>query len=93
MHKIKIDWNKYKNNETIPNWTKYKFHCLKLCITDKSNTVTHSQSLITCVDRFYYSDNIIPIGVSMYEYGFLKITSSNQNIIDNTYITEIYMWN
>ena len=92
LHKIKSDWNKYKNGDIVPEWNNYKFHCARIVISKKPSNVTDAQISLTCYRTFTYNDNKIPIGFSVYETGGINV-GGTQEIIENSYITEIYMWN
>ncbi len=88
--------NNYKVGQTIPDWTKYKFHSIRLCITNiASGAISDMQISLFGINCIIYNNNSIRDGGFGFEIdisGKINI-GGNSSTVPHSYVTDIYMWN
>ena len=98
MNKIYWDTNKYKNGQTIPNWTKYKFHSVLICGTTTKDIISHFRTTVSSTDSIYFNEN--NVNDSNGQIGFAVTININgtvniggNNFKENSFVEHISMWN
>lgn len=93
---IVVNNKAYQNNQTIPNWSKYRFHSAKLVVSNLQNAVSDLQIILFGNDEIYYNNNDQRIGAfsaRIYNNGDVSIYCNDNKGITNSYFIEIRMWN
>lgn len=95
LSKIYEDDKKYFNGETIPKWQDYKFHYIRFCISTRKDTTTDVQITISGTDRLQFNDNYLKSGSysSSVDNSGTFSGSGTSSYVQNSWVTNIRMWN